>query len=57
MRRLEEAAKEGDKTAVSERHRELVRWLDRAAAHGALHRNTASRRKSQAARVAAGERD
>ncbi len=57
MRRLEEAAKERDKTAVSERHRELVRWLDRAAAHGALHKNTASRRKSQAARVAAGERD
>jgi small subunit ribosomal protein S20 len=57
MRRLEEAAKDGDKAAVGERHRELVRWLDRAAAHGALHKNTASRRKSQAARIAAGERD
>jgi small subunit ribosomal protein S20 len=55
MRRLEEAAKEGDKEAVGERHRELVSWLDKAAAHGALHRNTASRRKSQAARIAAGE--
>jgi small subunit ribosomal protein S20 len=55
MRRLEEAAKEGDKTVVTERHRELVRWLDRAAAHGALHKNTASRRKSQAARIAAGD--
>jgi small subunit ribosomal protein S20 len=55
MRRLEEAAKEGDKDAVSERHRELVSWLDKAAAHGALHRNTASRRKAQAARIAAGQ--
>ena len=51
MRRLEEAAKEGDKATVDERHRELVRWLDRAAARGALHRNTAARRKSQADRL------
>jgi small subunit ribosomal protein S20 len=55
MRRLREAAESGDATAVETRHRELVRWLDRAAAHGALHRNTAARRKAQAARVAAGE--
>ena len=57
MRRLREAADGGDASAVSERHRELVRWLDRASARGALHKNTAARRKSQAARVAAGERD
>jgi small subunit ribosomal protein S20 len=56
MRRLREAADGGDATAVAERHRELVRWLDRAAATGALHKNTAARRKSQAARIAAGDR-
>ena len=56
MRRLREAADEGNTTAVAERHRELVRWLDKAAASGALHKNTAARRKSQAARVAAGDR-
>lgn len=56
MRRLHDAAAEGDAAAVEERHRELVRWLDKAAAHGALHRNTAARRKAQAARIAAGNR-
>lgn len=57
MRRLREAADAGDASVVTERHRELVRWLDRAASRGALHKNTAARRKSQAARVVAGERD
>jgi small subunit ribosomal protein S20 len=55
MRRLREAVDEGEPDAVDERHRELARWLDRAVAHGALHRNTAARRKAQAARVVAGE--
>jgi ribosomal protein S20 len=32
-----------------------VRWLDRAAAKGALHRNTAARRKSQAAKLVSRE--
>jgi small subunit ribosomal protein S20 len=53
MRRLREAAAEGDAAAVAERHRELVRWLDKAAANGTLHKNTAARRKAQAARLAA----
>jgi small subunit ribosomal protein S20 len=57
MRRLKDAADAGDAAAVEERRREVVRWLDRAAARGALHKNTAARRKSQAARIAAGERD
>ena len=35
-------------------HRELVRWIDKATAQGALHRNTAARKKAQAARLAAG---
>jgi small subunit ribosomal protein S20 len=57
MRRLREAVADGDAAAVSERQVELERWLDKAAAHGALHKNTASRRKAQAARLIAGERD
>jgi small subunit ribosomal protein S20 len=55
MRRLQEAAADGDKTVVEERHRDVVSWLDKAASNGALHKNTAARRKSQAARIAAGE--
>ena len=57
MRRLREAVESGDTAAVGERHRELVSWLDKAASRGALHRNTAARRKAQAARVVSGERD
>lgn len=57
MRRLREAVEGGDTTAVGDRHRELVSWLDKAASRGALHRNTAARRKAQAARLVAGERD
>ena len=37
--------------ALAERHRELVSWLDKAAARGTLHTNTAARRKAQAARI------
>lgn len=54
MRRLREAAGEGDATALGERHRELVSWLDKAAARGMLHKNTAARRKAQAARILRG---
>jgi small subunit ribosomal protein S20 len=54
MRRLRSAAEEGDADRVSSEHRELQRWIDRAAAHGALHRNAAARKKAQAARIAAG---
>jgi small subunit ribosomal protein S20 len=39
-KRLETAVKDGDKDRVAAEHRELVRWLDRAAARGAMHRNT-----------------
>jgi ribosomal protein S20 len=28
-----------------------VRWIDKAASKGALHKNTAARKKSQAARL------
>jgi small subunit ribosomal protein S20 len=55
MRRLREAATDGDAEETETRHRELVQLLDRAVAHGVLHRNTVARRKSQAAKIAAGE--
>jgi small subunit ribosomal protein S20 len=55
MRRLEAAVEDGDAAVVDERHRELVSWLDKAAAKGALHRNTAARRKAQAAKLASAE--
>jgi small subunit ribosomal protein S20 len=55
-KRLESAVQAGDKNRVEAAHRELVRWLDRAAARGALHRNTAARRKAQAARLVAAKR-
>jgi small subunit ribosomal protein S20 len=50
-KRLATAVEAGDKQRIETEHRELVRWLDRAAARGALHRNTAARRKAQAARL------
>jgi len=51
-RRLSEAAAEGDSAKVAEEHAALVRWLDKAAARGAIHPNKAARKKTQAARVA-----
>ena len=50
-RRLREAADEGDSERAGTEHGELVRLLDRAVARGALHRNTAGRKKAAAARV------
>jgi small subunit ribosomal protein S20 len=54
-KRLEAAVAEGDADAVAAEHRELVRTIDRAAARGALHANTAARKKSQAARAVAAQ--
>jgi small subunit ribosomal protein S20 len=55
-RRLEDTVANGESAAVAEQHRELVHWIDRAASRGALHRNTAARRKARAARLVAGNR-
>jgi small subunit ribosomal protein S20 len=55
MRRLKDAVDEGDASTVERTHTELVRWLDKAVSHGALHKNTVARRKAQAAKLAAGE--
>jgi small subunit ribosomal protein S20 len=53
-KRLATAAESGDSATVEEEHRNLVKLIDRAVARGALHRNTAARKKSQAAKAAAG---
>jgi len=54
-RRLRSAVDEGDAEGIRTAHLELQRWIDRAAAHGALHRNAAARKKAQAARIVSGE--
>jgi small subunit ribosomal protein S20 len=53
-KRLERAVEDGDAEQVASEHRELVRTIDRAVSRGALHRNAAARKKSQAARVLSG---
>ena len=50
-RRLQSAVADGDVERVAAEHRELVRWIDRAATRGALPKNAASRKKAQAARL------
>jgi small subunit ribosomal protein S20 len=52
-KRLESAVSDGDADRIASEHRELVRTIDRAISRGALHRNTAARKKSQAARLVA----
>lgn len=54
-RRLESAVTAGDKDTLAAEHLELVRMIDKAASHGALHKNTAARKKSRAARLVAGD--
>ncbi len=51
FRRLEAAVEEGDADRIAEEHRALVRWLDKAAARGAIHPHKAARKKSQAAHL------
>jgi small subunit ribosomal protein S20 len=53
-RRLRTAVEEGDNARIAEEHRALVRWVDKAAARGALHRNAAARKKAQADRLVSG---
>ena len=54
-KRLEAAVAEGDTDKVAAEHLELTRWIDKAASHGALHKNTAGRKKSRVARLVAGD--
>ena len=53
-KRLQAAVESGDADTIAAEHRTLVRWVDRAASTGALHANTAARKKAQAARLVAG---
>ena len=53
-KRLEAAVEAGDTAVIAAEHLALVRWVDRAATRGAIHANTAARKKSQAARLVAG---
>jgi ribosomal protein S20 len=55
IRRLRDAVAEGDKNRIAEEHVRLVRSIDQAAARGSLHRNTAARRKAQAAKLVSGK--
>jgi small subunit ribosomal protein S20 len=50
-KRLQTAVADGDETTVAEEYRELVRWIDKAASRGAIHKNTAARKKAQASRL------
>lgn len=52
MKRISAAVAEGE-TITPERARELTKLIDRAAARGAIHKNTAARRKSRVARMVA----
>ena len=51
-KRLATAVEDGDADAIQTEHRNLVKLIDRSVARGALHKNTAARKKSQAARLA-----
>jgi len=53
LRRLQAQIDAGDADAVAAEHVALVKLIDKAAAHRALHPNTAARKKSRAARLVA----
>jgi small subunit ribosomal protein S20 len=53
-KRLEAAVADGDAERTAAEHGELVRLIDKAASHGALHKNTAARKKARAARLVSG---
>jgi small subunit ribosomal protein S20 len=53
-KRLQAAVDEGDAAKVADEHRALVRMVDKAASKGALHANTAARKKAQAAGLVSG---
>jgi small subunit ribosomal protein S20 len=54
FRRLESAVEGGDASAIEAEHRALVSRVDKAVQKGAMHKNTAARKKARAARVASG---
>jgi small subunit ribosomal protein S20 len=54
FRRLEKVAEESDAEALEAEHRALVSRIDKAVQRGALHARNGARKKSRAARIAAG---
>ena len=54
FRRLESAVASGDSEKVASEHAALISRVDKAVQHGALHKNSGARKKSRAARIAAG---
>jgi len=52
-KRLEAAVAAGETDAIATEHLALVRIVDKAASNGAIHKNTAGRKKAQAARLVA----
>jgi len=53
-KRVEAAAAGNDKDKVATEHLDLVKLIDKAASRGALHKNTAARKKARAARLVSG---
>jgi small subunit ribosomal protein S20 len=53
-KRLQTAVAAGDADSVATERRNLEKLIDRAAARGALHKNAAARKKSQAAKLVSG---
>jgi small subunit ribosomal protein S20 len=54
FRRLESAVEGGDSATIEAEHRALVSRIDKAVQKGAMHKNTAARKKARAARMTAG---
>jgi small subunit ribosomal protein S20 len=54
FRRLESAIESGDSELIAKEQRELSSKIDKAVQKGAMHKNTGARKKSKAARMAAG---
>jgi len=54
FRRLESAVESGNAETVAAEQRDLVSKIDKAVQKGALHKNTGARKKSRAAKLAAG---
>jgi small subunit ribosomal protein S20 len=50
-KRLTDTVAAGDAATIDAEYKSLVRLVDRAVTRGALHRNAAARKKSQAARL------
>jgi small subunit ribosomal protein S20 len=54
FRRLEAAVESGDSETIAGEQRDLASKIDKAVQKGAMHKNTGARKKSKAARIAAG---